>query len=61
MSPPRQPYCRIVLEEEPSNSFAESVKANLISNLIWLLLGALALFIAQLIFQYFGIDLNPFD
>ena len=61
MSAPKQPYCRIILREKPSNSFIENIMGNLVSNIIWLVFGALALLIIQLISQYFGVDLNPFD
>ncbi len=54
-------YCRILIQQKPPNPFIESVKANLVSNFIWLVLGAISILIAQWIFRVYGIDINPFN
>lgn len=55
-----RPYCKIVLREKAPNPFTENVKANLVSNLIWLVAGVLFTLFLQWLFNNFGIDLNPF-
>lgn len=44
----RAPYCRIILRAKPPNPFVENIKANLVSSLIWALLGAGAVLVLQL-------------
>lgn len=56
----KNPYCRIAIRQRLPSPFIESIKANLVSNLIWALFGAILLIIAQWILQTYGINLNPF-
>jgi hypothetical protein len=44
-------YCQIILHKRPTNPFVESVKANLVSNLIWVVL----VFVAGILFTVFSI------
>jgi len=48
------PYSQIVLEKETPNPLWENVKANILSNVIWALLGAVALFFTQWAAKKFG-------
>lgn len=51
------PYCRIVIHKKPPDPFMDNIKANLVSNLIWLLIGTLVALLVQWILHKFGIDL----
>lgn len=53
-APSTGPYAQIILEKQPPNPMWENVKANLLSNVIWAMLGASALFLAQLLAKKFG-------
>lgn len=55
------PYCRIIIRQKPPSPFIENIKANLVSNIIWLVAGGILLFVLQWIFRKYGVDLNPFD
>src|ERR1700752_3160718 len=57
----KYPYSRIVIKENPPNPFVENIKANMVSNVIWVLIGAILLLITQWIFRTYGVDLNPFN
>ncbi len=54
------PYCLIILHKKPRSEFAENVKANLFSNLIWLILGVAFTVFAQWILRAYNISINPF-
>jgi len=54
-------YCRILIQQKPPNPFIENIKANLVSNIIWLVLGGIFVLAAQWILRRYGIDINPFD
>ena len=49
------PYCKIVIRQKPPNPFIESIKANIVSNIIWavmlFLLGAVFTLITQQILR----------
>lgn len=55
------PYSRIIIRQKPPNPFIENIKANLVSNIIWLVAGGILVFILQWILRTYGIDLNPFN
>ena len=57
----RAPYCTITLRKKPPNRLVENIQANLVSNLIWVVIGAIVLLFIQWVFRTFGVDLNPFD
>ena len=43
------PYAKIIIQEKPRSEFLEAIKANLVSNLIWMLLGSVITLVAGLI------------
>ncbi len=45
------PYCKIIIRQRPPSPFIENIKANLVSNVIWLIAGGILLFILQWIFR----------
>ena len=55
------PRSKIIIQARLKNPFTESIKANLVSNLIWVIIGAALILLAQWIFSRFGVDINPFD
>jgi hypothetical protein len=57
----KNPYSHIVIKESPPSPFVENIKANLVSSVIWALIGALLLLIGQWVWRTYGIDINPFD
>jgi len=57
----KNPYSRIIIKESPPSPFIENIKANLVSSIIWALLGATLLLITQWVLRTYGIDLNPFN
>ena len=52
------PYCRIVIHTKPPNSFIENIKANLVSNIVWVVLGIGLTFLFQLMIKALGIQIN---
>jgi hypothetical protein len=46
------PYCRIVIRQRPPSQFIENVKANLVSNLIWVVITFAFGVVATLVAQY---------
>jgi len=59
-TPRRAPYARIVLDEPEPSAFIENVKANLVSNLIWLLLGIAATVVVQWLVRHYDFDPTVF-
>lgn len=57
---PSSPYCKIEISRKEPNPFIENIKANLASNAIWLIIGAILILIAQYILAQCGIDLTPY-
>jgi len=55
-APRRAPYSRIILNEVPPSPFIANVKANLVSNLIWLLLGIAITFLVQWLARKYQFD-----
>jgi hypothetical protein len=55
------PYSKIIIRQKPPSPFIENIKANLVSNIIWLITGGILVFILQWVLRTYGIDLNPFD
>jgi len=54
------PRSAIVIQGSSPNPLVENIKANLVSNAIWAILGALLLLFAQWVARRFGVDINPF-
>lgn len=54
-------HCTIVIKENPPSPRVENIKANLISNVIWLILGVVLALISGWILSEFGIDINPLN
>ena len=48
VSIPRSRYCQIVIKRKVPDPFLEGIKVNLVSNLIWAILGVMIGFIAAL-------------
>ncbi|MFZ7133116.1 MAG: hypothetical protein ACOWWR_12220 [Eubacteriales bacterium] len=42
-----KPYSRIILKQKPANPLIENIKANIVSNFIWVILGMVFLYIIQ--------------
>jgi hypothetical protein len=55
------PYSRIVIREKEPNPLAQSIKANLISSLIWAIIVIIVTIIVQWVAYQFGIDLTPWE
>jgi len=53
-------YTRIILDKPEPNAFIENIKANLVSNVIWLLLGIVATFVVQWIVRNYDFDPSIF-
>jgi hypothetical protein len=55
-------YCQIVLYKRPPNAFIENVKANLVSNLIWVIFvfvtGILFTLVSLWIYRKYGLNIN---
>ncbi len=47
------PYCKIVIRQKPPSPFVENIKANLVSNLIWVIIVFLLGFVASVVTQQF--------
>jgi hypothetical protein len=57
----RAKYCRILIRKKPPNPMAENIKANLISNLIWLILGISFTLLGVWLWRELSIDITPWD
>lgn len=55
-------YCQIILKERPPNAFVENVKANLFSNLIWVVIvfvaGSLFTLLSLWLYGRYGLNIN---
>lgn len=58
----RAKYCYIILRRNPPDPFIENIKANLVSNLIWLIIAfvgdIVCTFLAIWVYRDFGINVN---
>lgn len=52
-----RPYCKIVLKKKQASLLIENIKANILSNIIWVILGMIILYILQLISRISGFNL----
>lgn len=53
-----KPRCKIILKQKPSNPMIGNIMANLLSNIIWLVLGMFVLYTLQWGYHTFGIHLS---
>ena len=49
-----RPYSRFILKQEPQSFLIENIKANLLSNIIWVISGMIILYIIQGVIKIFG-------